>query len=331
MSILDRKGSGSVIMLVTLLTASVSLPALSYGSSVDTPNIRPELCQSIPDEVPFLDYYLRNYSIYTVRDHQITLKIVVDDSDGVDSVMMMHRNSSEYPWTNVSMVENPAIEGEYSTDFAFELTGLNLSAVILPPRGKYKDRHEVMYFAIDSLGNEAATEVLTYEIIWAGAATADSDVELMDTPDMEYGVGTTGNTLTWRATYDPDSLGIYSLYRDDYLIECATWSDTEIETNVDGLRVGSYVFTMHADFSLGDDTDNATVSVIEYTTSSSDSSSSSTSSTPSTSSTSTAPITTVNQDDIEYIGSIELGVLIGVIMVIIMVIIPSLLYRKSGK
>ncbi|MGY5854759.1 MAG: hypothetical protein RTU92_14410 [Candidatus Thorarchaeota archaeon] len=318
MSISNRKGL--VILLVTLFIAPISLPTLSHKLSIESPNILPELNQSVPDEAPFLDYYLRNYSIYTytVEVQQITLKIVVEDSDGIGSVLMMHRNSSEYPWINVSMIENPAIEGEYSTDFAFELTGLNLSAVIFPPKGKVKDRHEVMYSAIDSLGNEAVTEVLTYETIWGGTTTVDSVVELMDTPDMQYVLGTTGNTLTWRATFNPDSWGTYYLYRDNYLIECAIWSSTEIETNVDGLSTGSHAFTMYADFSLGDDTDNATVSVIEYTTNTS-------------SSVFTTPTTTGYHPDSECCGTVELGILIGVIVGICVVIIPFLKYGKPRK
>ncbi|MGY5875625.1 MAG: hypothetical protein RTU30_07755 [Candidatus Thorarchaeota archaeon] len=321
MALLGRKGSVFVILLTTLLVVPASLHALSHDLSVDNPNILPELSQTISNETPILDYYLRNYSIYsyTVEVQQITLRIFVEDSDGLGSVLMMHRNSSDYPWTNVSMVESPTIEGEYSTDFTFELTGLNLSAVILPPKGKVKDRHEVMYFAKDSLGNEAVTEILTYEIIWAGTTTVDSTVELMDTSDMQYVVGTTGNTLTWRATYDPDSWGTYHLYKDDYLIECATWSDTDIETNVDGLRVGSYVFTMYADFSLGDDTDNATVSVVEYTTS-----------TSTTSSAFSTPTVTIYHPDSECFGTTELGIIIGVIIGMSVIIIPFLQYRKSG-
>ncbi|MHA1909735.1 MAG: hypothetical protein ACW98Y_20725, partial [Candidatus Thorarchaeota archaeon] len=150
MSISDRMGSVFVILFVTLLFAPVSLSTLSHDFSVGCPIIQSELSQSIPEEGPLLDYYLRNYSIYSMTPQQITLKIVAEDSDGVDSVAIMHRNSSEYTWAVASMIENPEIEGEYSTDFDFVFSELNLSVPILPPRGKFKDRHEVRYFANDS-------------------------------------------------------------------------------------------------------------------------------------------------------------------------------------
>jgi hypothetical protein len=124
--------------------------------------------------------------------------------------------------------------------------------------------------------------------------------------DLIYEVGTTGNSLVWvfEAEESNDDPSRYSATLDGVPIEghtLASWSDlTEIEINVDGLALGSYVVTVVVN-DTGTDalqassaTDSANVHVVEDTlnpfpsTSSSTPDSSSTSTTDPQSSTSSS-------------------------------------------
>jgi hypothetical protein len=166
---------------------------------------------------------------------------------------MMHMLDNDIEYRARIMELNKPEKGEYETAIQFNLTaGIS--------------QYRVRYFANDSLGNEILTEEYTYELYPSLYASADGSAYLFDTPDLVYQVGTTGNFLIWE--FEDTNFGddaFYTLEKDGYLIELVPleWPTTTIETNVDGLRIGSYLYELTAVAIFGGDYDNATVTVVE--------------------------------------------------------------------
>ena len=93
----------------------------------------------------------------------------------------------------------------------------------------------------------------------------DSTPPELDHPDdIDCELGSTGNAITWNPTdLEPDS---YKLYQEGSLVEEGPWPGTVIEYSVDGLGVGTYVFTLVAYDTTGNNaSDSVTVSVTDTT------------------------------------------------------------------
>ncbi len=87
----------------------------------------------------------------------------------------------------------------------------------------------------DTSGNRAADTVIV--------TVTDTDAPTLDEPDdVEYVVGTTGNTITWNPI--DASPASYELYVNGSLVDSGTWQGGPIAVNVDGLSVGTYNYTI---------------------------------------------------------------------------------------
>jgi hypothetical protein len=149
------------------------------------------------------------------------------------------------------MEVSDSITGEYQTTIHFDFYG-GLS------------QYNVRYFANDTLGNEALTDEFIYRVFEFPGTTSDGDAAVHDTPDIIYQVGTTGNVLRWTLLYGlPGDSATYSVRKDGYPIEISPLSTSEIITNIDGLRIGSYLYEFSASDFFGGGYDNATVTVVE--------------------------------------------------------------------
>ncbi|MBD3405232.1 MAG: hypothetical protein GF411_03735 [Candidatus Lokiarchaeota archaeon] len=86
--------------------------------------------------------------------------------------------------------------------------------------------------------------------------------ELDHPEDIDYELGSTDNVLTWNLTdFRPDS---YELYQNGSLIEEGFWSGGDIQFIIDGLPVGTYIFTLVANDTTGNNaSDSVIVSVVD--------------------------------------------------------------------
>jgi hypothetical protein len=250
-----------------LLAASILLLIVSLSpSAVPSLFLQTEGLTSLMDDVsfslsqdtdaPYLDNYLKkfSYGIY-VDVLLLDLKIIANDSDGIHLVILKYKQIGNTEYRNKIMNSSESIDGEYQTTLELKL-------------GDATSQYRVRYFANDTLGNEIITDEFVYDIFQSPPGTADASVDVYDTPDLTYQVGTTGNYLHWALSSTGGDTGCYSLFKDGYPIEMAPITTQLIETNVDGLRLGIYRYELIAQGSFGSGSDTAMVTVVEETPSS---------------------------------------------------------------
>ncbi|MHC4316712.1 MAG: hypothetical protein ACYSW3_30085 [Planctomycetota bacterium] len=191
-------------------------------------------------------YYLRKYEpTYTQTLSAFTLTIIVEDHDGVDAVTMMYsqkEGDSENismstqdtgVWQNVTMSQG--LDGWYETTIPVS----NISE----PYSWCS--YLVKYVANDTLGNWEVSPLCIY-VFTQTIVTADwFSIDLHDTPDLWYLVGTTGHTFTWSVMDIHGQSGWpYVLYEDGHLIEMWSWSGN-LTISVDGLELGNHTFELN--------------------------------------------------------------------------------------
>jgi hypothetical protein len=209
-----------------------------------------DVVSGIPGEGsnPSMKYYLKNYysAIYPFDNFSLPIRILVEDPDGVEAVFAIYSFNNGL-WSNISMTENNNDPGWYETSLDF------------PGFSQASGSHTcaIRYTAKDTLGNWAMTSLCTYSIL-ATTVTGDVSVEVYDTPDLWYLIGTTGHTVTWK------SIGgiSYSLYEDEHLIEKSKWSGP-VTINVDGHECGEHVYKLHVSGGMWSDFDEVTVHVVD--------------------------------------------------------------------
>jgi hypothetical protein len=197
---------------------------------------------------PTMRYYLRLYStIYAQQLPNFTLKIFVEDYDGVDAVIMMYsqengdidsdtnsrRTLEVGDWQNATM--------DHKSDSWYE-TAIPISNVSEPYSWCF---YYVRYAANDTLGNWEVSPLCNYSFMYYPITADWFGIELYDTPDLWYVVGTTNHTVTWSIEdYHGQSGWPYSLYEDGYLIELWSWPGNLV-INVDGLELGDHTFELY--------------------------------------------------------------------------------------
>jgi hypothetical protein len=90
----------------------------------------------------------------------------------------------------------------------------------------------------------------------------DDTTPSIDNPiDIEYSLGSTGNTIVWNVSdTNPDT---FTIYRNEIIIRAGTWTGAPIIESIDGLAIGVYNFTILVNDTSGNwISDEVTVSVI---------------------------------------------------------------------
>ncbi|MHA2086447.1 MAG: hypothetical protein ACXABD_22100 [Candidatus Thorarchaeota archaeon] len=212
-----------VLALVWILLASAILSIPNYTSDKHLPNAL--------DESKILE---------TSSIPESEKAIIVEDHDGVDAVTMMYsqkEGDSENismstqdtgVWQNVTMSQG--LDGWYETTIPVS----NISE----PYSWCS--YLVKYVANDTLGNWEVSPLCIY-VFTQTIVTADwFSIDLHDTPDLWYLVGTTGHTFTWSVMDIHGQSGWpYVLYEDGHLIEMWSWSGN-LTISVDGLELGNH-------------------------------------------------------------------------------------------
>jgi hypothetical protein len=224
---------------------------------------------SIPgsEDGPTMRYYLRLYSSFFAQGlSNFTLSIFVKDHDGVDTVIMMYSQESGDvdfdtssrrtlgvgDWQNATM--------DQKSDSWYETT-IPISNVSEPYSWCF---YYVRYAANDSLGNWEVSPLCNYRFMYYPVTADWFSIELHDTPDLWYVVGTTNHTVTWSVEDSHGQSGWpYNLYEDEYLIEQWSWPGNFV-INVDGLELGAHTFKLHLQVALSQKTsDTVVVHVVE--------------------------------------------------------------------
>jgi len=88
------------------------------------------------------------------------------------------------------------------------------------------------------------------------------DVPVIDQPDdIVYEEGSTGYNITWHPR-DPVNPHMFNVTRNDTLLNSSSWDGGDIMVNVDGLSVGTYIFTCTVNDTVGfSASDSVTVTV----------------------------------------------------------------------
>ncbi|OLS23924.1 MAG: Gellan lyase precursor [Candidatus Heimdallarchaeota archaeon LC_3] len=65
--------------------------------------------------------------------------------------------------------------------------------------------------------------------------------EILDSPDKTIFFGTTGNSISWTA--NDNNPAFYNVSRDGVIVDEGVWDGNDITISVDGLNMGSYIYT----------------------------------------------------------------------------------------
>ncbi len=211
--------------------------------------------KSIDITGPSMRYYLRKYyyQVYWEFEFNLSLQVLVQDPNGVDTVLMMY-SYAEGPWQNLSMTEDTSNASWFR---CFLLFPANLSET--PITGFQGYTYQVKYAAKDLLNDWAVTDTCTYQILFGGYVEDGVPIELYDTPDLWYLTGTTGHTVTWEIGRGGPNH--YMLYEDGYLIESWSWTGS-LTISVDGLSLGDHVFALSVSAGWTSSSDSVTVHVV---------------------------------------------------------------------
>lgn len=242
-----------VILFLTMFIVVPCVVDASVLSSLQYPS---------PD-TPYLDNYLKIYVDHyidwngiaaTSYNMTLDLEIVAEDPDGISTVLLMYENKGDGVWMNETMVEG-SVNSEYRTSVDFMLNRT------IPYDS---DWYHVKYASNDSLGNWAVTSEFVYQLSAIDPETGDSIIQFLDTMDVQYMLGETGNFIDWMVDpiTSPDSDLHYRLEKDGYLIEYAPWThDRLLRTSVDGLCVGEHSYLLSVSGGISSDSSQATVHV----------------------------------------------------------------------
>ena len=266
-----KQQRGLVIVLTMLVCMTISIPSYVFNKHpsnlVDKSRILTADTLSDSQEGPQMRFFLRRYTNdFGGNLLNSTLKILVEDDDGVDVVTMMYSQKSGDSdnftlfnqdigvWQNVTM--------EHKSASWYEVT-IHISNLTEPYSWC---SFLVRYIANDTLGNSQVSPLCIYVFSTYSTVIADwFGIELYDTPDLWYVAGTTNHTVSWNVL--PDSHGqsrwIYSLYEDGHLTERWRW-EGRIIVDVDGLDIGDHIFDLYLQVALSSKPkDTVTVHVVE--------------------------------------------------------------------
>ncbi len=172
--------------------------------------------------------------------------------------------------------------------------------------------HNYTLIVNDTRGQLATDTVLVFVIDYSPQIDAPADIE--------YVVGSTGNTLTWNPS-DTNPLS-YELYRNSTLIDSDNWSSESLSFNVDGLDVGYYNYTLIVYDTSGNLSWNTVfVTVIARTSSTTTTSSSSTTGTSSTTENSTSSSETDSFGMLQIVSiTVTLASVVSIVIVVILIV-----------
>ena len=231
---------------------------IDESETIDIANVNPN------QDAPTMRYYLRRYgNFFSSSFPNFTVTIFVEDPDGVDTVVMMvSQETSDSDnsftsaqdtgvWQNLSM--------EYTENNWYQAT---ISIPNLTNCSSWCSFH-VIYTANDTLGNSQVSPLCIYSFSNCPQTVDWFSIELYDTPDLWYVVGTTNHTISWDVA--PDMHGQsgwpYRLYEDGNLTEYWIWSN-KIIIDVDGLDIGDHTFEINLQVVSSNNKDTVTVHVV---------------------------------------------------------------------
>jgi len=121
---------------------------------------------------------------------------------------------------------------------------------------KWSDYNGSGYYYIDGLAGSVDH--------YPGVLGIDEAPTIDHPPDLTYIVGTTGHYITWTAhSFNPS---FYVIYKNDDVYIFYLWSNLYINVNVDGLAIGSYIFSIIVVDAFGQNaTDTVVVNVLPET------------------------------------------------------------------
>lgn len=212
---------------------------------------------SVADEgdAPTMEYYPRKYLSFGSVSRNLTVIVVAQDLDGVNTVMMNYRNSHVLEWNHSLLTRETENTERYRGTLQFKANSSSPEDSVTI---------QVIYIANDTLNNIRQSPMFEFTMEYA-VLTVDGTGPLYDTPDLWYLVGTVGHEITWATSYDWINFHPYTkytLHKDDLLLEHYQWSG-ELTINVDNLELGDHEY--HLDVRLGawGSVDNVTVHVVE--------------------------------------------------------------------
>ena len=253
-----------LLVVMTLFTPDCSSvryqpDRIDESENIDIANVNPN------KEAPTMRYYLRRYgNFFSSSFPNFTVAIFVEDPDSVDTVVMIiSEESSDSDNSSTS-----AQDTDVWQNVTMEHTENNwYQATIVIPNLTYCYSwclFNVRYTANDTFGNTQISPLCIYSFSNCPQTVDWFSIDLYDTPNLWYVVGTTNHTISWDVA--PDRHGQYGwpyrLYEDGYLVEYWTWS-SKITIDVDGLDIGDHTFELNLQVALSNNKDTVTVHVVD--------------------------------------------------------------------
>lgn len=199
---------------------------------------------------PIMEYYPRKYFTDVYMNHDLTIIVVASDPDGVHTVTMNYSEHGSDKWILTTLQQDEDNSEFYKGHLVFEEN----ETEPYPRESSFL----VQYIANDTLGNRAQSPLFDFGVVFM-SVTSDNIVDLYETPDLWFLVGTTGHSITW---LDEGYGRTYTLLKDGLLLEEHRWQG-ELTINVDGLSLGDHLYSLEVRHGSGIDTENVTVHVVE--------------------------------------------------------------------